>query len=78
MTTVGLLPSSGVGGPAQAGEELPVLPPLTPVQVDPRACLWVPPPSPYCLIEEVVYEDPWRLLLACMLLNKTSSKQVSE
>lgn len=43
---------------------------------DPRTSLWVPPASPYCLVEEVLYRDPWKLLLACMLLNKTSAKQV--
>ena len=79
VTTVGKLHGYREVGPSQAGEELPTSSPLTPaVQVDPRACLWVPPPSPYCLIEEVVYDDPWRLLLTCMLLNKTSSKQVGQ
>ena len=43
---------------------------------DPRVSTWDPPVSLYGLIEEVVYKDPWRLLLACMLLNKTSGKQV--
>ena len=42
----------------------------------PRISLWVPPASPYSLIEEVLYVDPWKLLLACMLLNKTNAKQV--
>jgi hypothetical protein len=42
----------------------------------PRLCLWEPPVSPYGLIEEELFQDPWRLLLACMLLNKTSCKQV--
>ncbi|GAX78718.1 hypothetical protein CEUSTIGMA_g6156.t1 [Chlamydomonas eustigma] len=41
-----------------------------------RAPQWVPPASPYCLVEEVLYKDPWKLLLACMLLNKTSARQV--
>lgn len=39
---------------------------------DPRQALWHPPASPYGLIEEVLYEDPWKLLVACMLLNVTS------
>ena len=44
---------------------------------DPRKALWHPPPSPYGLIEEYLYEDPWKLLVACMLLNVTAGKQVS-
>lgn len=49
--------------------------PSSPI-VNPRVCLWTPPQSPYSLIEEVLYGDPWKLLVACMLLNKTSGKQV--
>ena len=30
------------------------------------------------LIEEVLYSEPWKLLLACMLLNKTNAKQVGK
>jgi len=37
---------------------------------------WVPPVSPYGLIQEKLYKDPWKLLVACMLLNKTSGQQV--
>ena len=44
---------------------------------DPRKATWEPPPSPFGLIEEVLYEDPWRLLLACILLMKTSGRQVT-
>jgi len=43
---------------------------------DPRLSTWEPPVSPFGLIEEELYHDPWKLLLACMLLNKTSGKQV--
>ena len=43
---------------------------------DPRKCLWTPPASPHSLIEEQVYNDPWKLLLVCMLLNKTAGRQV--
>jgi methyl-CpG-binding domain protein 4 len=32
--------------------------------------------SPFGLLEEELWQDPWRLLLACLLLNKTSGKQV--
>eukprot|EP00882_Tetradesmus_deserticola_P025260 GHRQ01027729.1.p1 GENE.GHRQ01027729.1~~GHRQ01027729.1.p1 ORF type:complete len:138 (+),score=27.42 GHRQ01027729.1:146-559(+) len=46
--------------------------------VDPRLPLpgWSPPVSPFGLLEEELWRDPWRLLLGCMLLNKTTSKQV--
>lgn len=43
---------------------------------DPRQALWHPPASPYGLIEEILYEDPWKLLVACMLLNVTSGRAV--
>lgn len=43
---------------------------------DPRIATWEPPPSPFGLIEEVLYHDPWKLLMACMLLNKTSGRAV--
>ena len=43
---------------------------------NPREHTWDPPASPFSLIEEVLYQDPWRLLLACMLLNKTSGRAV--
>lgn len=37
---------------------------------------WVPPRSTFGLIQEKLYSNPWRLLIACMLLNKTAGKQV--
>ena len=42
---------------------------------DPRlpAPGWHPPPSPLSLLEEALYSDPWRLLVACCLLNKTTA-----
>lgn len=43
---------------------------------DPRQAVWHPPVSPYGLLEEVLYQDPWKLLVACMLLNVTSGLQV--
>ena len=33
---------------------------------------WVPPRSPHNLIEESLYHDPWKLLVATIFLNKTS------
>ncbi|CAN7077003.1 unnamed protein product [Brassica oleracea var. botrytis] len=36
---------------------------------------WVPPPSPCNLLQEDHWHDPWRVLVICMLLNKTSGAQ---
>eukprot|EP00897_Mesotaenium_endlicherianum_P000727 jgi/Mesen1/10655/ME000009S10448 len=49
---------------------------LTPAQVVKRRVnvvdpAWVPPVSPFGLVQEKLYRDPWRVLVACMLLNKT-------
>ncbi len=33
---------------------------------------WVPPPSPYGLIQETLFADPWKVLVACILLNHTT------
>ena len=35
---------------------------------------WHPPASPFHLVEERLYSDPWRLLVACIFLNKTTAK----
>ncbi|KAK9785518.1 hypothetical protein WJX73_000554 [Symbiochloris irregularis] len=43
---------------------------------DPRVATWEPPPSPFGLVEEVLFHDPWKLLVACMLLNKTTGRAV--
>ncbi|BFI31270.1 methyl-CpG-binding domain protein 4 [Marchantia polymorpha subsp. ruderalis] len=37
---------------------------------------WEPPPSPFGLIQESLYKDPWKVLLSCMLLNKTAGRQM--
>ncbi|KAI5068092.1 hypothetical protein GOP47_0016437 [Adiantum capillus-veneris] len=37
---------------------------------------WVPPISVHALIQEELYKEPWKVLVACMLLNKTSGKQM--
>ena len=37
---------------------------------------WAPPRSPFSLIEEWLWNQPWRLLVACILLNKTTGKQM--
>ena len=36
--------------------------------------LYIPPKSPYGLIQEELYENPWKLLIACLFLNRTTGK----
>lgn len=38
---------------------------------------WVPPNSPYQLLQEDHAFDPWRVLVICMLLNQTTGGQVT-
>lgn len=35
------------------------------------------PPSPFGLIEELLADDPWKLLIGCIMLNQTTRSQVS-
>ncbi|XP_075852423.1 methyl-CpG-binding domain protein 4 isoform X2 [Microcebus murinus] len=35
---------------------------------------WTPPRSPYNLIQETLFHDPWKLLIATIFLNRTSGK----
>jgi len=35
---------------------------------------WIPPKSPFDLIQEKLYPDPWKLLVATIFLNKTNNK----
>jgi methyl-CpG-binding domain protein 4 len=39
-----------------------------------KAIIWVPPKSPYNLIQESLYQEPWKLLVATIFLNRTSGK----
>lgn len=39
-----------------------------------HAPIWTPPKSPYNLIQETLFSNPWKLLLATIFLNKTSGK----
>lgn len=38
----------------------------------------IPPRSPYCLIQEDLWPDKWKMLVACVLLNRTARKQVEK
>ncbi|KAL6971795.1 hypothetical protein U1Q18_031476 [Sarracenia purpurea var. burkii] len=40
-------------------------------------CTWKPPPSPFGLLQEDHAHDPWRVLVICSLLNRTSGLQAS-
>ncbi|XP_023675009.1 methyl-CpG-binding domain protein 4 [Paramormyrops kingsleyae] len=35
---------------------------------------WTPPRSPFCLVQETLFHDPWKLLIATIFLNRTSGK----
>ncbi|XP_069502309.1 methyl-CpG-binding domain protein 4 [Ambystoma mexicanum] len=37
-------------------------------------CKWTPPRSPFNLVQETLFHDPWKLLIATIFLNKTSGK----
>jgi len=37
---------------------------------------WVPPKSPWNLVQEPYFGDEWKILVCCLLLNLTTHKQV--
>lgn len=39
---------------------------------------WIPPRSPGDLIQESLWPDEWKILVACMLLNQTTRKQLDK
>jgi methyl-CpG-binding domain protein 4 len=39
---------------------------------------WIPPKSPYKLLQELLWPDEWLVLVACMMLNCTTRKQVDK
>ena len=49
----------------------PAAPPASPT-----AGPWRPPRSPFGLLEELLWDRPWALLLSCILLNQTTRRQV--
>jgi len=36
---------------------------------------WIPPRSPYNLIQEHLYQDPWKIFVACVFCNLTKRVQ---
>lgn len=39
-----------------------------------RDTKWTPPKSPYGLIQESLFHDPWKLLIATIFLNRTTGE----
>lgn len=39
---------------------------------------WIPPVSPYGLLQESLWPNEWAILVGCMMLNCTSRKQVEK
>jgi len=39
---------------------------------------WIPPASPYSLLQESLFPNEWLILVSCMMLNCTSRKQVQQ
>ncbi|KAI0240494.1 Methyl-CpG-binding domain protein 4 [Lamellibrachia satsuma] len=35
---------------------------------------WIPPKSPFNLVQETLFHDPWKLLVATIFLNRTAGK----
>ncbi|MBM38428.1 MAG: hypothetical protein CMO97_05080 [Woeseia sp.] len=38
--------------------------------------MWIPPKSPYDLLQERYWPNDWKILIVCLMLNQTSRKQV--
>nr|CAI5854968.1 unnamed protein product [Callosobruchus analis] len=41
------------------------------LNMEDREIMWIPPKSPHNLVEEVLYHDPWALLVSTIFLNRT-------
>lgn len=39
-------------------------------------CQWIPPRSPYALIQEDLFHNPWQLLIATIFLTKVTGKKL--
>jgi len=39
---------------------------------------WIPPKSPHDLLQEHHWNDQWKVLVCCLMLNQTSRKQVDQ
>ena len=43
-----------------------------------KASSWIPPKSPVGMLQEDLWPDEWKILVACILHNLTSRKQVDK
>lgn len=59
--------------PAQTPRSTPSSPGSGP---EPVRHWWAPPLSPFGLLEEILWQDEWKLLVSCMMLNCTTRLQV--
>lgn len=56
----------------------PPPPPPPPIHKHLEYPHYVPPRSPYNLIQEELWENPWKLLIATMFLNRTTGREGRE
>ena len=42
---------------------------------DPHKKKWTPPKSPYKLVQETLFHDPWKLLVSSIFLNRTAGEK---
>lgn len=61
-----------------AAAESPPPPPSPPNHKHLEYPHYVPPRSPYNLIQEELWENPWKLLIATMFLNRTTGREGRE
>ena len=47
------------------------------VYTKPKAAKWSPPKSPFNLLQETLYPDPWKLLLSTIFTGKVTGKFIS-
>lgn len=45
-----------------------------PIKLITQQSKWTPPRSPYNLIQETLFHDPWKILIASIFLNRTSGR----
>ena len=41
-----------------------------------RDMKWTPPKSPFSLVQESLYHDPWKLLIGTIFLNRTTGRDL--
>lgn len=56
-------------------EQLPNPPKLGLKDTLPEKKKWTPPKSPYNLVQETLFHDPWKLLISSIFLNRTAGNK---